>query len=67
MKRFVQTIAVAAVLMILGIGNATGQELVGAGATFPYPLYSKMFAVYGKENAVKVNYQAIGSAAAFVS
>lgn len=36
-------------------------ELIGAGATFPYPLYSKMFDVYNKEYGVKVNYQAIGS------
>ena len=42
-------------------GFAGEQELVGAGATFPYPLYSKMFDVYGKEYQVKVNYQAIGS------
>ena len=37
------------------------QEVIGAGATFPYPLYSKMFDVYSKEHGVKVNYQAIGS------
>jgi phosphate transport system substrate-binding protein len=37
------------------------QELIGAGATFPYPLYSKMFDVYSREYGVKVNYQAIGS------
>ena len=36
-------------------------EIIGAGATFPFPLYSKMFDVYGKEYNVKVNYQAIGS------
>ncbi len=36
-------------------------ELTGAGATFPYPLYSKMFAEYYKLYGVKVNYQAIGS------
>ena len=35
--------------------------MIGAGATFPYPLYSKMFDVYSKEHSVKVNYQAIGS------
>jgi len=40
---------------------AQQQELIGAGATFPYPLYSKMFDVYSKEYGVKVNYQAIGS------
>jgi len=36
-------------------------ELLGAGATFPYPLYSKMFDSYYKETGVKINYQAIGS------
>jgi phosphate transport system substrate-binding protein len=44
-----------------GDGAAKEQELIGAGATFPYPLYSKMFDVYSKEYGVKVNYQAIGS------
>lgn len=42
-------------------GGAKEQELIGAGATFPYPLYSKMFDVYSKEYGVKINYQAIGS------
>jgi phosphate transport system substrate-binding protein len=36
-------------------------ELIGAGATFPQPLYSKMFDVYGKAFNTKVNYQGIGS------
>jgi len=40
---------------------AKGVELLGAGATFPYPLYSKMFYTYWKQKGVKVNYQAIGS------
>ncbi len=35
--------------------------LLGAGATFPYPLYSKWFDVYYKKTGIKVNYQAIGS------
>ncbi len=38
-----------------------GEELLGAGATFPYPLYSRMFHEYGRLRGVKVNYQAIGS------
>lgn len=38
-----------------------GIELTGAGATFPYPLYSKMFYHFYKETGIKVNYQAIGS------
>ena len=37
------------------------KELTGAGATFPFPLYSKMFDEYNKLCGVKVNYQSIGS------
>ena len=40
---------------------AQEKELTGAGATFPYPLYSKMFDAYNKEYGIKINYQAIGS------
>jgi phosphate transport system substrate-binding protein len=36
-------------------------ELVGAGATFPYPLYSKMFYSYWRATGIRVNYQPIGS------
>jgi len=44
--------------------NVTGaKELSGAGASFPYPLYSKWFDVYDKEKGVKVNYQSVGSGA----
>ena len=35
--------------------------LNGAGATFPYPLYSKMFKEYHRLYGVRINYQAIGS------
>jgi phosphate transport system substrate-binding protein len=37
------------------------KELIGAGATFPQPLYSKMFDTYFQQNTIKVNYQGIGS------
>lgn len=46
-------------LCLLAMSYAT--ELLGAGATFPQPLYSKMFDAYSKEIGVKVNYQGIGS------
>lgn len=36
-------------------------ELLGAGATFPYPLYSKYFDAYNQKTGHKINYQAIGS------
>ncbi len=51
-------------LVILGLGTAAGaadMELLGAGATFPQPLYSKMFYEYFQEYKVKINYQGIGS------
>lgn len=51
-----------AVLMLAAAALYGGDtELLGAGATFPYPLYSKMFDVYNKQTGVKVNYQSIGS------
>jgi len=40
-------------------GEAT--TLSGAGATFPYPVYSKWADTYAKDTQVKLNYQAIGS------
>src|ERR1700694_4609713 len=36
-------------------------DLTGAGATFPYPLYSKWFDEYARLTGVKINYQSIGS------
>lgn len=38
-----------------------GVDLTGAGATFPYPLYSKWFSIYANAAGVKINYQSIGS------
>lgn len=36
-------------------------DLTGAGATFPYPLYSKWFSDYANSTGVRINYQSIGS------
>jgi phosphate transport system substrate-binding protein len=36
-------------------------ELLGAGSTFVYPLFSKLFSVYNQEKGIRVNYQSIGS------
>jgi phosphate transport system substrate-binding protein len=62
MKRFV--VVLFALIAASGLAwpcFGQEQELTGAGATFPFPLYSKMFDVYSREYGVKVNYQAIGS------
>ena len=46
-------------------GNATAAariQINGAGATFPYPIYSKWFSEYNKLHPnVEINYQSIGS------
>lgn len=44
-------------------GQASAEMLInGAGATFPYPIYSKWFSEYAKvDPSVKFNYQSIGS------
>lgn len=60
MKKSIQAIIMALVLATVAFA-APKTSLVGAGATFPYPLYSKMFSVYNQLNGVEVNYQAIGS------
>ena len=39
----------------------SGADLTGAGATFPYPIYSKWFGDYATSTGVKINYQSIGS------
>lgn len=46
------------------VGNITGSaqlQLNGAGATFPYVLYSKWFEVYRQKTGIQFNYQSIGS------
>ncbi|MGC2831122.1 MAG: substrate-binding domain-containing protein, partial [Candidatus Acidiferrum sp.] len=61
MKRFV-VIALFA-LAFGGLAWAQGTlSLTGAGATFPYPIYSKWFDVYHKAHSnIEINYQSIGS------
>jgi phosphate transport system substrate-binding protein len=44
-------------------GLAGAQDITGAGATFPAPLYAKWAADYNKATGVKINYQSIGSGA----
>jgi phosphate transport system substrate-binding protein len=49
-------------LLMLAMGTVQAQKLTGAGATFPYPIYSKWFSEYsGAHPGVEINYQSIGS------
>ena len=50
----------AAMSATVCVGHA--QKLNGAGATFPYPIYSKWFSEYSASHSgVQINYQSIGS------
>lgn len=44
-------------------GLASAQEVTGAGASFPAPLYAKWAADYNKATGVRINYQSVGSGA----
>ncbi len=53
---------VAVALVAFALSAAHAQKLTGAGATFPYPIYSKWFSEYSSAHpGVQVNYQSIGS------
>jgi phosphate transport system substrate-binding protein len=43
--------------------GALAQDITGAGATFPAPLYAKWASEYNKATGIKVNYQSVGSGA----
>ena len=45
------------------VSTASAQNITGAGASFPAPLYSKWASEYNKATGVKVNYQSVGSGA----
>jgi phosphate transport system substrate-binding protein len=52
----------AVCLFALALGAAQAQKITGAGATFPYPIYSKWFTEYSSAHpGVEINYQSIGS------
>jgi phosphate transport system substrate-binding protein len=63
MKRIaVLSVATLALTMAAAVLVHAALSINGAGATFPYPVYSKWFDEYQKKNSqVQINYQSIGS------
>ena len=57
-----KAIAAASLGLCLSL-SAFSQDVTGAGASFPAPLYSKWAAEYNKTQGQKVNYQSVGSGA----
>ena len=51
-----------AAALVVGVAAQKTIQINGAGATFPYPIYSKWFSEYNKLHPnVQINYQSIGS------
>lgn len=63
MKRMTRFVAAAAVAIGTALGAAQGhaQEITGAGATFPAPVYTKWAEAFQTATGIRLNYQAIGS------
>src|ERR1700760_1897344 len=58
---FVKTIVAAG--LVAASTQAFAADITGAGATFPFPIYSKWADAYKKETGNGLNYQSIGSGA----
>ena len=62
MKPVLKTILLCPALVGISIAASAQMLINGAGATFPYPIYSKWFDEYAKiDPSVRFNYQSIGS------
>jgi len=57
-----KSLAVGAMLAGLSV-TASSQEVTGAGASFPAPVYAKWADAYNKATGVRINYQSVGSGA----
>jgi phosphate transport system substrate-binding protein len=63
MEKFMQGFirACSFVVALGGAGVAQAVDITGAGATFPYPIYSKWAEIYKAKTGSGLNYQSIGS------
>ncbi|HKE43029.1 MAG TPA: phosphate ABC transporter substrate-binding protein PstS [Steroidobacteraceae bacterium] len=55
------TLVASTAATLIVAADARASDISGAGATFPYPIYSKWADAYKKETGVGLNYQSIGS------
>jgi phosphate transport system substrate-binding protein len=60
----IRIFATAVVIALFGLLASAAQQINGAGATFPFPIYSKWFSEYNKLHPdIEINYQSLGSGA----
>jgi len=60
-KRTLLKTVAAAAFATLAMGSAIAADITGAGATFPFPVYSKWAEAYKAATGTGLNYQSIGS------
>ncbi len=60
-KLWYLSVAALSLLTLVTLGQAESLSINGAGASFPYPVYSQWAHKYHELNGVKINYQSIGS------
>ena len=53
----------ASAALLIGAVGAQAQDVTGAGATFPAPVYAKWADAYNKVTGARINYQSVGSGA----
>lgn len=62
-SRTMQWAIIAASCVFLARGSATAAGLIGAGATFPFPVYAKWMEVYRQQAGVDISFLPVGSGA----
>jgi len=60
---FFRDASIAAALAVAAAAPAFAQDVTGAGASFPAPVYSKWADAYNKATGARINYQSVGSGA----
>ena len=60
-KRTMLKTVAATVFTCIAMGSAMAADITGAGATFPFPIYSKWAEAYKAATGTGMNYQSIGS------
>ena len=63
MTHFVCRLAAIGLSFTLSAGAALAQDVTGAGASFPAPVYAKWADAYNKATGARINYQSVGSGA----
>src|SRR6478735_3382066 len=61
MRKYLIQGFLAAATIVVGVSSARAIDIIGAGATFPYPVYAKWAEAYKQKTGVGMNYQSIGS------